>query len=192
LFLERADLTPINNIRAAGVPVIVIMVSGRPLYIESQLPDWDAFIAAWLPGTEGQGVADVLFGDVISTGTLSHSWPRDNGVPVNIGDPDYDPLFPYGYSIYTDNPYGYFEQLFPDAVITDGIAETWMGFMFLEDFPMVYHYGTGWIYLPPYPVGGGVYAYDMSENVWMYWLESGAGLWVYAWDDAPGWRYLGS
>jgi hypothetical protein len=72
------------------------------MFVESELANWDAFIAAWLPGTEGQGVADVLFGDAFPVGILSHSWPRNNQIPVNLGDPGYNPLFPYGYSIYVN------------------------------------------------------------------------------------------
>jgi len=102
LFLSASDLTAINNVRAAGIPVIVILVSGRPMFVESELSNWDAFIAAWLPGTEGQGVADVLFGDTFSVGILSYSWPRNSQIPVNLGDSGYDPLFPYGFSIYLD------------------------------------------------------------------------------------------
>jgi beta-glucosidase len=102
LRLAAADINAINTVRAAGVPVIVILVSGRPMYIEDELPDWDAFIAAWLPGTEGQGVADVLFGDTFPVGILSHSWPRDGAAPVNLGDANYNPLFPYGYSVHVD------------------------------------------------------------------------------------------
>jgi beta-glucosidase len=64
------------------------------------LDDADALIAAWLPGTEGGGVADVLFGDDPPTGRLSHSWPRGmDQIPINVGDPGYDPLFPYGYGL---------------------------------------------------------------------------------------------
>ena len=60
----------------------------------------DAFIAAWLPGTEGQGVADVLFGDYKPTGKLSFTWPRSiDQVPINVGDKTYDPLFPFGYGL---------------------------------------------------------------------------------------------
>jgi beta-glucosidase len=102
LRLSAEDIDAIDNVRLAGVPVIVILVSGRPMYVEARLPEWDAFIAAWLPGTEGHGVADVLFGDVFPTGTLSHSWPRDSAVPVNVGDSNYNPLFPFGYSIHVD------------------------------------------------------------------------------------------
>ena len=65
-----------------------------------QLAGWDAFVAAWLPGSEGAGVADVLFGDVAPTGKLPHSWPRSvEQVPINVGDADYDPLFPFGFGL---------------------------------------------------------------------------------------------
>jgi hypothetical protein len=64
------------------------------------LENADAFIAAWLPGTEGDGIADVLFGDFAPQGRLSHSWPRRmEQVPINEGDASYDPLFPYGYGL---------------------------------------------------------------------------------------------
>jgi hypothetical protein len=64
------------------------------------LNDCDAFVAAWLPGTEGQGIADVLFGDYNFTGKLSHSWPRTmDQIPINSGDANYDPLFPYGFGL---------------------------------------------------------------------------------------------
>jgi beta-glucosidase len=60
----------------------------------------DALVAAWLPGTEGQGVADVLFGDHKPSGKLPHSWPRSMAqVPVNAGDATYDPLFAYGFGL---------------------------------------------------------------------------------------------
>ena len=52
--------------------------------------------------TTGQGVADVLFGETFPVGILSHSWPRNNQIPVNLGDAGYDPLFPYGFSIYVN------------------------------------------------------------------------------------------
>ena len=102
LFLDAADLAAINNGRAAGIPVVVVLVSGRPMYVANELADWDAFVAAWLPGTEGQGVADVLFGDAFPFGTLPVSWPRDNQTPANVGDTGYDPLFAHGYSVYVE------------------------------------------------------------------------------------------
>jgi beta-glucosidase len=60
----------------------------------------DAVVAAWLPGSEGDGVADVLLGSYAPTGKLSHSWPRDMGqVPINVGTKGYDPLFAYGFGL---------------------------------------------------------------------------------------------
>jgi len=60
----------------------------------------DAFVAAWLPGTEGTGVADVLFAEYAPTGKLSFTWPRSTDqLPINVGDADYDPLFPLGYGL---------------------------------------------------------------------------------------------
>ncbi len=100
LQLAPADVSAVDNIRAAGVPVVVVIVSGRPLIIEQELDKWDAVIAAWLPGTEGQGVADVLFGDYAPTGKLPCSWPRSmDQIPINVGDAGYDPLFSYGFGL---------------------------------------------------------------------------------------------
>jgi beta-glucosidase len=97
LGLDRTDLNTLTTLKRAGVPIVVVLVSGRPLVITNQLPGWNALIAAWLPGTEGQGVADLLFGDYKPTGKLPHSWPRSaTQIPINIGDTSYDPLFPYG------------------------------------------------------------------------------------------------
>lgn len=98
LHLSSADITTINNVRNSGTPYVIVLVSGRPMIITDQIADADAFVAAWLPGTEGDGVADVLFGDYGFTGKLSFSWPRDmNQIPINIGDVNYNPLFPYGF-----------------------------------------------------------------------------------------------
>jgi beta-glucosidase len=83
-----------------GIPLVVVLLSGRPLIIDHALGKCDAFIAAWLPGTEGQGVADVLFGDYRPTGKLSHSWPRSlSQIPINVGDIRCDPLFKYGFGL---------------------------------------------------------------------------------------------
>jgi beta-glucosidase len=100
LSLAQEDIAAIDNMKKAGIPVVVILLSGRPLLIEKALEKSDAFIAAWLPGTEGQGVADVLFGDYKPSGKLSFSWPRSNAqAPVNVGDSNYDPLFKYGFGL---------------------------------------------------------------------------------------------
>jgi beta-glucosidase len=100
LTLSASDLAVVNTLKAKGIPVVVILLSGRPLIIDAALQKSDAFVAAWLPGTEGQGVADVLFGDYAPTGKLPHSWPRTmSQIPVNTGDKNYDPLFPYGFGL---------------------------------------------------------------------------------------------
>jgi beta-glucosidase len=100
LHLYTTDVNTINTVRASGTPYVIVLVSGRPMIITDELEDADAFVAAWLPGTEGDGVAEVLFGDYGFTGRLSYSWPRDmSQIPINIGDAIYDPLFPFGYGL---------------------------------------------------------------------------------------------
>jgi beta-glucosidase len=97
--LDATDLNTITTLRNAGVPVVVVLVSGRPMDIASQLPNWNALLAAWLPGTEGQGVADVLFGVVPPTGKLPVSWMSSaSQQPINDGDGK-TPLFAYGFGL---------------------------------------------------------------------------------------------
>ena len=98
LALDQADIACLNRI--GDIPTVVVLVSGRPLMVTDRVGGWDAFVAAWLPGTEGDGVAQVLFGDHNFTGTLPHSWPVNIGqVPINIGDASYNPLYPYGFGL---------------------------------------------------------------------------------------------
>ncbi len=100
LVLAPEDVKAVTNMKAAGIPVVVVLVSGRPMILDGVLDKADALIAAWLPGTEGDGVADVLFGSYKPTGKLSHSWPRSTAqIPINKGDKNYDPLFAYGYGL---------------------------------------------------------------------------------------------
>ena len=100
LGLDAEDLETLDAVKRSGVPTVVILVSGRPLVVTDQLAEVRAFIAAWLPGSEGQGVADVLFGDSAPTGKLPMSWPRSaSQIPINVGDLLYDPLFPYGFGL---------------------------------------------------------------------------------------------
>jgi beta-glucosidase len=98
LTLSSGHLSAIENMREYADKVVVIIISGRPLIITDEIENWDAVVAAWLTGTEGQGVADVLFGDYPFTGTLSFMWPRSmDQVPY---DPTIeDPLFPIGYGL---------------------------------------------------------------------------------------------
>ncbi|HUG42405.1 MAG TPA: glycoside hydrolase family 3 N-terminal domain-containing protein [Longimicrobiales bacterium] len=100
LGLAPDQVAMVERMADAGIPVVVVLISGRPLIIDEVLEISDAFVAAWLPGTEGAGVADVLFGDHAPTGRLSFTWPRSmSQVPLNVGDEPYDPLFPFGYGL---------------------------------------------------------------------------------------------
>jgi beta-glucosidase len=100
LHLDQEDIDAVNNMKSAGIPVVVIVLSGRPLILGDVLDKADAVIAAWLPGTEGAGVADVLFGDYKPTGKLSFSWPRSmDQVPLRTRARDAEPLFKLGYGL---------------------------------------------------------------------------------------------
>ncbi|MGB2965123.1 MAG: glycoside hydrolase family 3 C-terminal domain-containing protein [Anaerolineales bacterium] len=78
LNLSQVDSQVINNMRTNSKKLIVIILSGRPLIITKQYQMADAWVAAWLPGTEGEGMVDVLFGDFPFTGKLPYTWPRTN------------------------------------------------------------------------------------------------------------------
>ncbi len=100
LSLAKEDLEAIANVKKAGLPTVVVLLSGRPMILGDALAQADALVAAWLPGTEATGVADVLFGDYKPTGKLSFTWPRSMAqLPINVGDASYDPLFPYGFGL---------------------------------------------------------------------------------------------
>ena len=101
LSLPQADLNVLKTAKEAGVPVVTVVFSGRPVLLGPVLESSDAVLAAWLPGTEGQGIADVLLGDVKPTGKLPHTWPRSmDQVPCNLDDGTaQDPLFPYGFGL---------------------------------------------------------------------------------------------
>jgi beta-glucosidase len=102
LSLDAQDIAVVKNLKSAGIPVVVLVISGRPLIVNEILPQADVLLAVFLPGTEGQGITDVLFGDYNPTGKLSFSWPRSNDqLPLNINMPkeDYDPLFPFGHGL---------------------------------------------------------------------------------------------
>jgi len=100
LALAQEDVDAVNRMKSAGIPVVLVVVSGRPVILGDALEKADAVVAAWLPGTEGAGVADVLFGDYKPTGKLSMSWPRSMAqIPSHPGDARYDPLFAYGFGL---------------------------------------------------------------------------------------------
>jgi beta-glucosidase len=105
-FIPTGPLETLKTLRAAGIPTVSVFLSGRPMWTNPEINASDAFVAAWLPGTEGGGVADVLIGDATGKprndfhGTLSFSWPKNAaGAPLNHGQPGYDPQFAYGYGL---------------------------------------------------------------------------------------------
>lgn len=100
LNIEASDVNLVKTLKEKGIPVIVVLVSGRPMIIGELLPYTDAFVAAWLPGTEGKGVAEVLFGDYQPKGRLTHTWPGEmRQVPINVGDANYNPVFAYQHGL---------------------------------------------------------------------------------------------
>ncbi|MFF3162627.1 glycoside hydrolase family 3 N-terminal domain-containing protein [Streptomyces sp. NPDC003273] len=101
LTLSAADQAAVDKVCAA-MKCAVLIVSGRPQLVGDRLGRIDALVASWLPGTEGAGVADVLYGRRPFTGQLPVTWPRsESQLPINVGDPSYDPQFPYGWGLTT-------------------------------------------------------------------------------------------
>lgn len=110
-------IVQMKSLQARGIPVVSLFLSGRPLWVNPELNASDAFVAAWLPGTQGEGVADVIIGkaDGVArhdfSGKLSYSWPKSPSQNmVNKGDPGYAPLFPFGYGLNYAQP-GHVPQL---------------------------------------------------------------------------------
>ncbi|HEX8572369.1 MAG TPA: exo 1,3/1,4-beta-D-glucan glucohydrolase [Allosphingosinicella sp.] len=108
---DKKDLQLLRRLKQDGIPVVSVFLSGRPLWVNPEINASDAFAAAWLPGSEGGGIADVLFSDAAGRvrhgfrGKLSYSWPkRPDQTPLNRGDPGYDPLFAYGYGLTYGEP----------------------------------------------------------------------------------------
>jgi beta-glucosidase len=116
------SLKMIKKLKKQGIPVVAIMLSGRPLYVNPQINAADAFVEAWLPGSEGEGVADVLTGKSDFIGQLSFSWPkRPDHTPLNVGDAGYDPQFAYGFGLSYANPGQ--SVVYPEVVETTQYGE---------------------------------------------------------------------
>ena len=103
---SKSDLALLKKLKAANIPIVSVFISGRPLWVNAELNASDAFVAAWLPGSEGDAVADVLFTDQTGaiqndmSGRLSFSWPATpTQATVNLNDEDYAPLLPYGFGL---------------------------------------------------------------------------------------------
>ncbi|MCU4674053.1 glycoside hydrolase family 3 C-terminal domain-containing protein [Catenovulum sp. 2E275] len=103
---NKQDLNLLKQLKQQNIPVVTVFLSGRPLWVNQELNQSDAFVAAWLPGSEGQGIADVILSkkdgsiDYDFSGKLSFSWPKfDDQFVLNVKDDDYDPLFAYGFGL---------------------------------------------------------------------------------------------
>jgi beta-glucosidase len=101
LFRDKVDnLALLQKYKAEGIKTVAVFLSGRPMWVNSHINASDAFVAAWLPGSEGGGVADVLYGKADFKGKLPFSWPKlATQYVLNVGDKKYDPLFAYGYGL---------------------------------------------------------------------------------------------
>jgi beta-glucosidase len=104
LVLTKEHQKYISTYSKQGINTIVILISGRPLVVTKQIKQSNAFIAAWLPGSEGHGIAEVLFGDFNFSGKLPHSWPKsindfDQKYGPNFWDTNTKPLYPIGYGL---------------------------------------------------------------------------------------------
>jgi len=109
LDLSSSDVALIQNVKEHSQKTVVILISGRPLVVTGQLELMDALVAAWLPGTEGQGIADVIFGEAPFTGKLPYTWPRSSGqLPFDFKNLPEEgcaaPLFPFGYGLSASDP----------------------------------------------------------------------------------------
>jgi beta-glucosidase len=100
LALPAADLAALDALARSKIPTVVVVLSGRPVILAQHLGKARAWLAAWLPGSEGGAVADVLFGDAAPTGKLAHAWPRRvEDLPVRTNEPLKNPLFPFGHGL---------------------------------------------------------------------------------------------
>jgi beta-glucosidase len=92
--------TVMSSLAATSIPRVLVLVTGRPVHLQAYLSSFDAVVAAWLPGSEGEGVADVLYGDENFVGKLPKSWPMDNTVlPISSLQTGADPLFTFGFGL---------------------------------------------------------------------------------------------
>ncbi|MCA8901258.1 MAG: glycoside hydrolase family 3 C-terminal domain-containing protein [Hyphomonas sp.] len=184
------DTSKLESYRAQGIPVVSVFLSGRPLWVNPEINDSDAFVAAWLPGSEGGGVADVLFQsepDYDFTGRLSYSWPKDaSSEPLNIGDVGYDPQFAYGCGLSYDSDAADIGELSEDpgnepmtatdqlSVFQDGESvDPWAAFIY-RDGTLV-QLGAGSTTFGGLTVGRTDYG-RQEDALLMTWTEAGADL----------------
>jgi beta-glucosidase len=100
LTIGSDDVAVVKALKQAGLKTVVVLIAGRPMILDPIMSYADAIVMAWLPGSEGAGVTDILFGDAHPTGKLPHTWPKSmSQIPINYGDASYDPLYPYGHGL---------------------------------------------------------------------------------------------
>ena len=99
LYLSAKDKESIDKVKNMNIPYVIVLITGRPLIVNETIDNSNAFLVAWLPGTEGGGVADILFGEKDLQGRLSFSWPKSmEDIPCNY-DNNCEPLFPLGFGL---------------------------------------------------------------------------------------------
>ncbi|WP_158972031.1 exo 1,3/1,4-beta-D-glucan glucohydrolase [Paraglaciecola sp. L3A3] len=137
-FKPEQSLQVLRDLQAAGIPTVSVFLSGRPMWVNPELNASNAFVAAWLPGSEGSGVADVLFRDKDENiqydfvGRLSFSWPNNPlDVELNHGSAPYQPLFAYGYGLSVEDKKDI--QLIDETLDPAIVKENNSRFMFAGD-----------------------------------------------------------
>jgi beta-glucosidase len=129
---NKTDLALLKKLKEAGIPVVSLFISGRPMWVNAELNASDAFVATWLPGSEGDAISDVLFKNADGSinhdfkGKLSFSWPNDPIGNQNRGDKDYAPLLPYGFGLTYED----------ENTLADNLDETSQVTSELEDLVM--------------------------------------------------------
>jgi beta-glucosidase len=100
LTVTSDDVAVVKALKQAGLKTVVVLIAGRPMILDPIMSYADAIVVAWLPGSEGAGVTDILFGDAHPSGKLPQTWPRSmSQIPINYGDATYDPLYAFGYGL---------------------------------------------------------------------------------------------
>lgn len=122
---DKKALALLKKLKAAGIPTVSVFLSGRPMWVNPELNQSDAFVAAWFPGSEGAGIADVLIGGKTDFhGRLAFSWPKNAAQFVlNKGMEGYDPLFPFGYGLTYKSP-KHIDQLPEEPGIDASLSNT--------------------------------------------------------------------
>jgi beta-glucosidase len=125
LLLDEADINLMKGLKEQGIPTVALLVSGRPMVLGQLLPYTDAMIAVWYPGSEGEGIAEVLFGEYQPSGRLTHSWPKEMAqIPINVGDQGDAPLFEYRHGLQNFPAATSSEKLLPYAASTNHFGNT--------------------------------------------------------------------